>query len=299
MGERDNFPAEASEDAKEPEEAADAEERATDQCHTEQRDTEPAPPERSTFRRGDHEIHLFRWPKPGAHRLLLVHGIGMGHEVYDRFVSTAHHEADVICVDLPGFGDSPEPAEALSMQGTADLLAECIREQGLAPLTAVGHSMGAQVVAGLAARHPELLECLVLVAPTVNRHERTANKQALRILQDLTNNSPAVFARGLVAYLCTGPRWYVKKLGPTLDHRIEDCLPNIELRTLVLRGENDAVSPRDWALEVTALLPHAELRELKDRGHEALISSGEPAARLVLDWIAAGDPSPGQATRAQ
>lgn len=265
--------------------------RDRDSVASEESDQEraaPYPPEQSTFRRGEYEIHLFRWPRPGAHRLLLVHGIGMGHDVYDRFVSTAHHEVDVICIDLPGFGDSPEPTEPLSMQATADLLAECIRECGLAPLTAVGHSMGSQIVAELAARHPDLLECLVLIAPTVNRHERTPQKQAMRILQDLANNPPAVFAKGVVSYLRTGPRWYLKKLGPTIEHRIEDCLPSIRHRTLVLRGENDAVSPRDWAREIAETLPDARLQELPDRGHEALISSGEPAARCVLHWIAAG-----------
>lgn len=210
----------------------------------------------------------------------------MGHAVYDRFVATARHECEVICVDLPGFGDAPEPAEASSIPRTADLLAACIRELSLAPLTAVGHSMGAQVVAELAARHPELLDCLVLIAPTVNRHERTIRQQALRMLQDLGNNTPPVLAKGLIAYIRTGPRWFLRKLGPTLEHRIEDCLPAIPHRALVLRGELDAVSPRDWAREIVGLLPHGRLRELEDRGHEALISSGEPAARCVLDWIA-------------
>lgn len=243
-------------------------------------------PERLSFTRDGYEFRLFRWPRPGAHRLLLVHGIGMGHSVYDRFVSAARHECEVFCVDLPGFGDAPEPSEALSIQATADLLTECIRELHLAPLTAVGHSMGAQIVAELAARHPDLLECLVLIAPTVNRHERTAAKQAKRMLQDLGNNTFPVLTKGLVAYLRTGPRWFLKKLGPTLEHRIEDCLPAIPHPALVLRGERDAVCPHAWADEVTTLLPKGHLEELPDRGHEALISSGEPAARLVLDWIA-------------
>lgn len=270
--------------------------RRTD-CHSShtREGREPLPePELLSFARDGHEFRLFRWPRPGAPRLLLVHGIGMGHSVYDRFVSTARYACEVICVDLPGFGEAPEPApapesgsEPASIPATADLLAACIRELRLDPLTAVGHSMGAQVVAELAARHPDLIDRLVLIAPTVNRRERTARQQAMRMLQDLGNNTPPVMAKGLVAYIRTGPRWFLKKIGPTLAHRIEDCLPRIPHPTLVLRGELDAVSPRDWAREILALLPDGQLEELEDRGHEALISSGEPAACYVLDWIAA------------
>lgn len=243
-------------------------------------------PERLRFARSDHELRLFRWARPGARRLLLVHGIGMGHSVYDRFVEEIGDECEVVCVDLPGFGDSPEPAEALSIEQTAELLADGIRELGLGPLTAVGHSMGAQVVAELAAAHPELVDSLVLIAPTVNRHERTARRQAARMLQDFSHNSPVVLGKGLVAYVRTGPLWFVRKLRPTLAHRIEDCLPRIHLPALVLRGEEDPVCPNEWARELAALLPDGELRELADRGHEALISSGEPVARIVADWVA-------------
>lgn len=254
-------------------------------------------PQRIRFAHRDHELRIFRWPGTAADenatthrrkppRLLFIHGIGMGHAVYDRFIATAHLECEVVCVDLPGFGDSPEPRDPLSIAGTADLLATCIRRLRLGPLTPVGHSMGAQVAAELAARHPNLVERVVLIAPTVNRRERTVGKQTLRMLQDFANNSPVVLAKGLIAYIRTGPLWFVRKLRPTLEHRVEDALPRILGPTLVLRGEDDPVSPRDWAREMTALLPDGELREIPDRGHEALIASGEPAARIMLDWLA-------------
>jgi hypothetical protein len=96
------------------------------------------------------------------------------------------------------------------------------------------------------------------------------------MLQDLGNNTLPVLTKGLVAYLRTGPRWFLKKLGPTLDHGIEDCLPAITHSTMVLR---DAVYPHAWADEIVSPLPDGHLEELSDRGHEALISSGEPGTR--------------------
>lgn len=237
------------------------------------------------FARNGSEFHFHRSGLPGGPRLLLIHGIGMGHSVYERFVDEAAPRADVVCVDLPGFGDSPEPDEALSIPDTAALLAEAMRELGLGPLCVVGHSMGSQIAAELAVCDPDLVERVVLIAPTVNRHERSVAKQAARMVQDAVNNSPAVMAKGLVAYAKAGPRWFAKKLEPTLEHRIEDCAPKIAQPALVLRGAEDPVAPGDWCQEIAEMLQRGELGELPNLGHEALISSGEPVARIVLDWI--------------
>ncbi|MFV0433092.1 MAG: alpha/beta fold hydrolase [Leucobacter sp.] len=251
-----------------------------------------AAPLRTRFHRGDHELHFFRWPRPETPRILLVHGIGMGHGVYERFIEEIAPEVEVVAVDLPGFADCPEPEEAMSIPGTADLLAAALDDEGLSPVVAVGHSMGAQVVTELAARHPRLVSRVVLIAPSVNAAERRPTAQGLRMLQDLSEGAPlTVFTRATKTYFQAGPRWFAKKLRQMLAHRLEACLPRIDQPALVIRGVRDRVCPRGWAVRVTALLPRGELVQIQDRGHEALISSGEPVARTVLDWIGIEQPS--------
>lgn len=246
-------------------------------------------PERTRFRAGSHELHVFRWPRPGAPRVLLVHGIGMGHSVYDRFLAEIRSSCEAIAIDLPGFADCPEPADPLSIPATADLVADALRDQDAAPLVAVGHSMGAQVVAELAARHPELVQRLVLIAASVNPDERSLPQQAFRMVQDLAEGEPfSVVTRATKTYFQAGPVWFMRKLRQMLAHRLERCLPHISQPTLVLRGTLDRVCPRGWAVRITGLLPRGEMRQIADRGHEALISSGQPVAQLVLDWIGAG-----------
>ena len=255
-------------------------------------------PDLTSFTRGEHRIDMFRWARPGAPRLVLVHGIGMGHIVYDKFIAEIEPHVEVIAVDLPGFGETPEPRTALSVEATADLLAEALGSAGVGSagvgpagpgsVLAVGHSMGSQVVSELAVRHPLLVDRVVLIAPTVNAAERSVLWQAVRMVQDLTPSQPwAVVVRGLISYAQTGLRWYIKKLGPTLAHRLERVLPFVSQPALVMRGTDDRVSTRSWAVRVTGLLPNGEMQQLEGRGHEALISSGEPAARRVLDWCTA------------
>ena len=100
-------------------------------------------------------------------------------------------------LDLPGFGDAPEPREPLGMPESGELLAELLAAEGLDRPVLVGHSTGAQAVAETAARHPELVDRLVLIGPTVNPRERTLAKQTARFLQDVAVLNPKVFALGL------------------------------------------------------------------------------------------------------
>lgn len=95
--------------------------------------------ERWSYERDGHELLGYHWQGPtgsdasDAPRFLLVHGIGMGHRSFTRFIEAMHPYAEIIAVDLPGFGDSPEPETALSIAGTAELLAEALVIQELGP----------------------------------------------------------------------------------------------------------------------------------------------------------------------
>lgn len=250
-------------------------------------------PESWKFVRGDHQLLCYRWANPGAPKMLLVHGIGMGAVTFARFIEAMRPHAEIIAVDLPGFGDSPEPAQALSIPDTADLLAQAITAPDAGPgatfaegCVAVGHSMGSQVVTELAAGYPDLVSHVVLFAPAVNAAERTVKQQAKRMMQDLFAGKPMIaMVTGVVEYYKAGPRWFLKKLEPTMEHQIEQTLPQVQQPALVLCGSKDRVTPPEWCYQVALTLPHGELTVLGGPGHEAMIAEGESAAERVLHWL--------------
>lgn len=223
-------------------------------------------------------------PGPLGQTFVLVHGIGMGRIVYTDVAEVLAARGRVLSLDLPGFGDSPEPGSAASLEVTAEVVAEFIRDVAAGPVVLVGHSMGTQIVAETACRHPELVSALVLIAPTVNRRERTALKQAARMVHDLVGEGPKVLFLGLWEYAKTSPSWFIHKLRFMLGHKIEEICPKIDTPTLVLRGETDRVCPRDWVSEVARLLPRGRMREIEGRGHEAIIKSPEPVASMILEF---------------
>jgi Predicted hydrolases or acyltransferases (alpha/beta hydrolase superfamily) len=235
------------------------------------------------FERSGRVMVYTRSGVPSGTVFVLVHGIGMGHRVFRDVAEKLGRAGAVIAVDLPGFGDSPEPPTALDMPASGDFLAEFAASLPVRDPVLVGHSMGTQVVVEALVRHPSLSRRAVLIAPTVNAVERAAWRQALRMVQDLAFESPKVLFLGMIQYTKAGPRWFVRKLRQMLDHRVEDVLPHLRAETLVLRGENDRVCPRDWVAGVADLIPNAQMREIPGRGHEAMIRSPEPVASLIIE----------------
>lgn len=214
---------------------------------------------------------------------VLVHGIGMGHRVFRGVAEVLDEHGQVLAVDLPGFGDSPEPGSARDLAATGRFLVEFVAASGARDVVLVGHSMGTQVVLEMLVQRPELCDRAVLIAPTVDAGARTALKQAWRLCLDLVGESAKVFVVGLVQYAKAGPRWYVRKLRQMLEHRPEDLAPHVRARVLVLRGETDRLVSHAWARRLTGLMPAAELREIPERGHEAMITSPQPVAQMILE----------------
>lgn len=236
---------------------------------------------------GEHVVVVRRWRREGAPVVVLVHGIGMGQQYFGLLRDALAQELDVVALDLPGFGSSPEPQAVLPMPQLADLVAAALRAHAPTPVVALGHSMGTQVVAELAVRHPDLVARTVLIAPTVNPRERTGWVQALRLLQDLANDPPIVALVGAHMYAQAGPRWFLRKLASMLDHDIRPLLPRIAQPSLVVVGEEDRVSPPAWAAQVRAMLPRGELRIARGKGHEAMVTGAEPVARMVQEFALA------------
>lgn len=218
----------------------------------------------------------------GDHTFLLLHGIGMGRSVYLDL--TQRLQGRVIAMDLPGFGEAPEPERTFTMERHADFVAAYLRHVDSGPVVVIGHSMGSQIAAELAARHPTLVEAVVLAGPTVNKATRNIWAQARYLLVDLVGERPLVIWRGAREYLRGGPH-LLRKIRATIVHEPEDAFVRIECPVLVLRGEDDPLAPMSWCREIIDAIPGADLEVIPDHGHGTLINDSAPAARLIHDFV--------------
>jgi pimeloyl-ACP methyl ester carboxylesterase len=220
-----------------------------------------------------------------APAFVLIHGIGMGRSIFADLVEHLRTGADrVIAIDLPGYGEAPEPPRVLTIQRTADLVAAYLRSEEISDATLVGHSMGTQVAIEVEARHPRSATRLVLIGPTVDPRERTVRHQVLRLAQDIAVESPRVILIGAREYLRAGLRLRTK-FRAMLVHRPEDTYPRVHAPTLVVRGENDRVCSPGWCRSVVEALPEGHAAEVIGHGHETMIRDAGPAAAAILRFV--------------
>ena len=85
--------------------------------------------------------------------VVLVHGLGSRHEVFEPLASRLAVSHDVVAVDLPGFGGSdPDPTVVPGPRGYADWLAAFLADLGVSRPHVVGSSMGGAIALELGRR---------------------------------------------------------------------------------------------------------------------------------------------------
>ena len=222
-----------------------------------------------------------RWRLP----VVLVHGLGLSSRY---MLPTAEYLAPhfpVYVPDLPGFGDSEKPARTWDVPALAEALAAWIRAAGLGRVALLGNSFGCQIIADLAARHPELVERAVLQGPTTPPDERSWFWQFVRWRQNQPFNPDALSPITWGDYRKCGYRRLFQTFRYQLKDPIEQKLPRIPAEVLVVRGQLDPICQLGWAAEVAGLLPQGRLVEIPAVAHTLVYTAPEQLAQVTRQFL--------------
>ena len=220
-----------------------------------------------------------------GHAIVLVHGIGTSSRYFRPLIHELRSDARVVAMDLPGFGASSRPREALSIPDLARVVGSVVHDAGLTRPVLVGHSMGCQVVAELGVQEPDLASGLVLIGPTVDPEKRGAVRHFFMLTYNSLYEPWWVNLLLLADYVRCGPVQYLKTLRPMLIHRIDRALSTAQQRAVVVRGTRDMVALHDWATSATRLLSNGRLIEIPRHSHAAHATHPEGIAAICRDLL--------------
>ena len=228
----------------------------------------------------------------GERAFVLVPGIGVSSNYFERLAAQLNEYGPVHALDLPGFGGVPHPkSRQMTIGEYADLVGTVIDDLGLVDPVLVGHSMGTQVVADLTARYPDgfagdaPLSSAVLLGPVLSPDERTLATASRRFLQAAHKEPPRVAVLALQAYLLCGVRWFSRVLPEMMHYPIEDTLPRVRSNTLVISGALDALCPPDWIDQVADVLPSARVSTIADAAHSIMHAHADEVAALSVAHV--------------
>ena len=221
--------------------------------------------------------------------VLLLHGLGCSSEAWlptRDALAGRRLSVPIFIPDMPGYGRSPGPPEALGMADLADWVTRLMDAQGVARAHLAGNSMGCQVALAVARRHPERVGGLVLLGPTVGEEYVSAGRYAVGLLLDGVQE-PQVYNLRLVRMLA---QMGFARFAATTRKMLEDepLRHGDEVRApcLILRGARDGIIPDQLARRLAAALPGGEFRRLSGSAHAMQFSRPREFVETALPFWA-------------
>ena len=126
----------------------------------------------------DHVLHYHGNGNAGKPALVFCHGFSDNGLCWHRVALRFTDQFDIYLLDARNHGQSSRGM--VSAEDMAQDLADVITTLKLAPIIAVGHSMGAGTVAALAADHPHLVARIILEDPAWSDEDDTQKTKGMR-----------------------------------------------------------------------------------------------------------------------
>lgn len=217
--------------------------------------------------------------------IIFVHGLTVSHRYMCPVAREMADSYRVYIPDLPGFGKSAKPTQALDLDEQVDALIAWMNVIGVEQATFVGNSLGCQILARLASKYPERVTHLVLTGPTMDTRARTAHQEIMRFLMNIPSEPSSLYPIVLRDLLDLGLRRLVQTFRYGLQDDITQRLPSLNMPTLVVRGSRDTLAPQRWAEEVTKLLPCGRLMVIPNAAHDITYNSPRQLARCIRAFL--------------
>ncbi len=226
-------------------------------------------------------------PHPGLLPVVMVHGFGVSGRYFVPTAWRLGREFPVYMPDLPGHGRSGLRGMVLDAAGLADALIGWLDAAGLHRVVLVGNSYGCQIVAHVAARHPDRVAGLVFVGPTLEPAYRPLHVLLPRFLAVVPLERPSLIPMQALAFLRFGLHRLARELRYLREDRLERVLPLVRAPVLIVRGGRDPVVSQAWAERLTASARQGELRIVEGRGHALNYSAPGALVRIVTPFLRA------------
>lgn len=240
-------------------------------------------------------IHSVEIPSPRATnvRLLWAHGWGQSGSAFRPLAEALAPLAPSTLIDFPGFGASAVPP---THWGTAEY-ADAVQQWMLLRFTGqsviwIGHSFGCRVGIQLAARHPQALRAMALIAGAGLQRRRSlaqrirlaARRSFFKAARGILREGPALDRlrrrMGSADYRNAGA------MRPILTRVVAEDLSavasTISCPTLLLYGRNDTETPPEIGERLHTLITGSQLTILEGYGHLDILNEGRHQVALRL-----------------
>jgi poly(3-hydroxyalkanoate) depolymerase len=244
--------------------------------------------------------------------LLVLNGIGAALDVLDPFVDALPADLEVVRLDPPGIGGSPDALTPYHLTTFAPVVGDLVARLGHDRVDVLGYSWGGALAQQLAVARPKQVRRLVLVATTTGSLSVPASPRVLgRFFNPRWPQDPAAaaavagdfyggtvrtrpqLAAGVLAAIADSVqhhrRGYAQQLAATVGWTSLPLLRLVRARTLIVAGDDDPIIPTLNATILSRGIPDARVHH-HPGGHLAIVTEARELAAVVAGFLSDNEP---------
>jgi len=236
----------------------------------------------------------------GAGRTLLaVHGNFASKRWFTEQLRALPRGWRVVAPDLPNFSDSDPLKEPISIETYARYLCSFVDALGETRVVLMGHSLGGAVAQVFAARYPERLLGLVLVASPPPQGFKTPEDRypffemlrgnralmAQVLAPTIEGSKPSYFGAIVEDALELAPAAFTGNARALERYAVEADLKGLRVPTLVLQGGRDTIVSEAMARATARSIPGARLELWPEAGHSPQIEQPERFNARLAEFL--------------
>ncbi len=231
--------------------------------------------------------------------ILLMHGSGLTHIVWslhEQFYASQGY--NVLSVDIPGHGNSEGPS-LKSIKEISDWIKSLMNTLNISKIIIAGHSQGSLVGIDFAARYPNLLNSLILVAGSykmpVNQDlidfAEAGDEKAITLMMKWGYEGSKAFIGGNpVKKIINSSREIREVLAVDLNacnnyNDGAEFLKKINCPTLCIFGELDKMVPVKAGLKMAEQIKNSKTKIIPECGHMIIFEKAFEMRKLVKEFI--------------
>ena len=253
-------------------------------------------------------VRIRRTQAPAGPPLLVLNGIGAALDLLDPFVDALPADREVIRLDPPGIGGSPDVVLPYHLTTFAPVVGDLVTALGHDRVDVLGYSWGGELAKQLAVARPAQVRRLVLVATTTGALSVPARPRvlsrfflprwpddpaaALAVAADLYGGTvrshperAAAALESIAGGLHRSRRGYALQLAATVGWTSLPVLRLIRAPTLVVAGDDDPIIPPLNATILGRGIPDARVVH-HPGGHLAIVTEAQELAGAVEEFLA-------------
>lgn len=230
--------------------------------------------------------------------LILMHGWGCNLATVRSIAATASLNRKVYNIDMPGFGQSPEPSTVWGVGDYADIIEKFITRMNIGRPILAGHSFGGRVAIMLASRGVGLDSLILIDSAGVKPHRKLSyyfkiySFKASKAMMKLFMSKDAYEkrlekirkSRGSADYANSSPAMRAI-MSKVVNEDLTPLLPSIKIPTLLIWGENDSATPIADAKKMERLIPDAGLVSFPNCGHYSFLDNPGQFKAVLLSFL--------------